>query len=128
MPPLAPIALLRCIRRVLIKAPLSEKKSMPDEAVNIRNVICSGGKPLSLFFFPTGLDPAFPLYMFSGKKGHLASTDAEFVDVIHTDGGVFGFPIALGDADFFPNGGFPAQPGCRINSLLQKNQIKRIGE
>ncbi|XP_065204848.1 pancreatic triacylglycerol lipase-like [Planococcus citri] len=74
----------------------------------------------------TGLDPAFPLYMFSGKQGHLASTDAEFVDVIHTDGGVFGFPIALGDADFFPNGGFPAQPGCRINSLLQKNQIKRI--
>lgn len=66
--------------------------------------------------------------MFSGKKGHLASTDAEFVDVIHTDGGVFGFPIALGDVDFFPNGGFPAQPGCRINSLLQKNQIKRIGE
>lgn len=64
--------------------------------------------------------------MFSGKKGHLASTDAEFVDVIHTDGGVFGFPIALGDADFFPNGGFPAQPGCRINALLQKNQIKRI--
>ncbi|KAK7600947.1 hypothetical protein V9T40_008388 [Parthenolecanium corni] len=74
----------------------------------------------------TGLDPAFPLYMFSGKGGHLTPTDAEFVDVIHTDGGVFGFPIALGDADFFPNGGFPAQPGCRINSLLQKDQIKRI--
>lgn len=66
--------------------------------------------------------------MFSGKGGHLTPTDAEFVDVIHTDGGVFGFPVALGDADFFPNGGFPAQPGCRINSLLQKDQIKRISE
>lgn len=75
-----------------------------------------------------GLDPAFPLYMFSGKRGHLAPTDADFVDVIHTDGGVFGFPIALGDVDFFPNGGFPAQPGCRINSLLQKDQIQRIGK
>lgn len=74
----------------------------------------------------TGLDPAFPIFMFSGKNGHLSSTDAEFVDVIHTDGGVFGFPIALGDADFFPNGGFPAQPGCQINSLLQKSQIGRI--
>lgn len=66
--------------------------------------------------------------MFSGKNGHLSSTDAEFVDVIHTDGGVFGFPIALGDADFFPNGGFPAQPGCQINSLLQKSQIGRISK
>ncbi|XP_050535816.1 pancreatic triacylglycerol lipase [Daktulosphaira vitifoliae] len=86
------------------------------------------GKNLRIGKLPriTGLDPAFPLYMFSGKKGHLAPTDAEFVDVIHTDAGVFGFPVPLGHADFFPNGGYPTQPGCSIRELLQTNLITRM--
>lgn len=66
--------------------------------------------------------------MWTGKKGHLTTTDAEFVDVIHTDGGVFGFPVALGHVDFFPNGGFPLQPGCDVRELLRTNLIARFGE
>lgn len=60
--------------------------------------------------------------------GHLTPSDAEFVDVIHTDGGVFGFPVALGHADFFPNGGFPLQPGCTFRELSKNNLITRISE
>jgi len=36
-----------------------------------------------------GLDPAFPLYIFQGARGHLTKGDAKFVDVIHTDGGMY---------------------------------------
>lgn len=79
-----------------------------------------------IVFSRLGLDPAFPLYMWKGKQGHLTSTDADFVDVIHTDGGIYGFPVSLGHADFFPNGGFPIQPGCRLNQLLKYNLINRI--
>ncbi|XP_063985388.1 phospholipase A1 [Diachasmimorpha longicaudata] len=60
----------------------------------------------------TGLDAAYPLYMDTGMDGHLTATDAAFVDVIHTDGGRFGFPSPIGHADFYPNGGKPLQPGC----------------
>ncbi|XP_050430197.1 pancreatic triacylglycerol lipase-like isoform X1 [Adelges cooleyi] len=86
------------------------------------------GKNLRIGKLPriTGLDPAFPLYMWTGKKGHLAPSDAEFVDVIHTDAGVFGFPVPLGHADFFPNGGFPVQPGCSIRELTETNLITRL--
>ncbi|XP_022168110.1 pancreatic triacylglycerol lipase isoform X1 [Myzus persicae] len=86
------------------------------------------GKNLKIGKLPriTGLDPAFPLYMWTGKMGHLTPSDAEFVDVIHTDGGVFGFPVALGHADFFPNGGFPLQPGCTFRELSKNNLITRI--
>lgn len=66
--------------------------------------------------------------MWTGNTGHLAPTDAEFVDVIHTDGGVFGFPVALGHVDFFPNGGIPVQPGCTIRELLEHNLIARFSE
>uniref|UniRef100_A0A336LSY7 CSON003911 protein n=1 Tax=Culicoides sonorensis TaxID=179676 RepID=A0A336LSY7_CULSO len=69
----------------------------------------------------TGLDPAFPLYMFGGETGRLSYGDAKFVDVIHTDGGVFGYPWALGHADFFPNGGTPLQPGC-VQEETSKNR------
>jgi len=60
--------------------------------------------------------------------GHLAQSDAEFVEVIHTDGGVFGFPVALGHADFFPNGGFPQQPGCSFRELLKYDLITGFGK
>ncbi|XP_046602698.1 inactive pancreatic lipase-related protein 1 isoform X2 [Neodiprion lecontei] len=66
----------------------------------------------------TGLDAAFPLYMNTGTDGHLTATDASFVDVIHTDGGIFGFPSPLGHADFYPNGGRPTQPGCTADNII----------
>ncbi|XP_031787250.1 endothelial lipase [Nasonia vitripennis] len=66
----------------------------------------------------TGLDAAYPLYMNTGAEGHLTAADAEFVDIIHTDGGVLGFPIPLGHVDFYPNGGMPPQPGCNVENVF----------
>ncbi|KAM9088201.1 lipase member I isoform 2-T2 [Megaptera novaeangliae] len=59
----------------------------------------------------TGLDPAGP--QFSGKpsKGKLDYTDANIVDVIHTDTNGLGIKEPLGHIDFYPNGG-KKQPGC----------------
>ena len=65
-----------------------------------------------------GLDPAGPGYTWNDTDRRLDLTDAEFVDIIHTnagsllEGGV-GFAESLGHADFFPNGGL-RQPGCNL--------------
>ena len=68
-----------------------------------------------------GLDPAMPLYTFHSKDQRLSPSDAAFVDIIHTDGGVLGLPFPMGHADFFPNGGVGLQPGC-VEQNLQKQQ------
>ncbi|XP_066598386.1 pancreatic triacylglycerol lipase-like [Prorops nasuta] len=61
----------------------------------------------------TGLDPAMPgFHVFANEKTRLDSTDAIFVDVIHSCGGVLGFLQPLGVADFYPNAGTAVQPGC----------------
>ncbi|KAI4457190.1 lipase [Holotrichia oblita] len=51
----------------------------------------------------TALDPALPGFK-SEKKRKLSKSAAEFVDVIHTDGGNFGNIEAVGHVDFYPNG------------------------
>lgn len=60
----------------------------------------------------TGLDPAGPLFKKWPRSVRLDRTDAEFVDVIHTDAGIFGFPRQVGHVDFWPNQGISPQPGC----------------
>ncbi|XP_037298355.1 pancreatic lipase-related protein 2 isoform X1 [Manduca sexta] len=61
----------------------------------------------------TALDPAFPAFYPDGvMMQHVTETDAEFVDVIHTDAGGYGAPVRTGTADFWPNGGKSIQPGC----------------
>lgn len=60
----------------------------------------------------TGLDVALPLFVFVDKDNRFSKGDAEVVVAIHTDGGVAGFLEAIGDVDFYPNGGVPPQPGC----------------
>ncbi|KAJ0175716.1 hypothetical protein K1T71_008875 [Dendrolimus kikuchii] len=61
----------------------------------------------------TALDPAFPAFYPDGVvMEHINAKDAEFVDVIHTDAGVYGAPVRTGSADFWPNGGKSVQPGC----------------
>ncbi|XP_067636637.1 pancreatic triacylglycerol lipase-like [Eurosta solidaginis] len=61
----------------------------------------------------TGLDPARPAFEdCSGPEQHLDPTDGEFVDVIHSCGGILGFRTPIGFVDFYPNGGGAPQPGC----------------
>jgi hypothetical protein len=51
-----------------------------------------------------------------------------FVDVIHTDGGVLGFPSRVGHADFFPNGGKSLQPGCDLMSIFVRSSFEDLSE
>ncbi|XP_040062001.1 pancreatic lipase-related protein 2-like [Ixodes scapularis] len=62
----------------------------------------------------TGLDPANALFTNSGVQ--LRPSDADFVDVIHTNrgkasSGKMGINKPCGHVDFYPNGG-SKQPGC----------------
>lgn len=66
----------------------------------------------------TGLDVARPLFTFPIRrlcKNRLCKTDAEFVDVIHTNILGFGATFPIGQADFYVNKGGPIQPGCVKN-------------
>lgn len=54
----------------------------------------------------------FVCFSSTDTQRRLCETDAEYVDVIHTDSGILGFPRSLGHADFYPNGGKAMQPGC----------------
>ncbi|KAM7159854.1 lipase member H [Macrochelys suwanniensis] len=59
----------------------------------------------------TGLDPAGPLFNGKPPEERLDPTDAQFVDVIHSDIDGLGYREALGHIDFYANGGTD-QPGC----------------
>ena len=68
-----------------------------------------------------GLDPASVGFPLESLDTRLDTTDALFVDVIHTN---LAFINATGHADFYPNGGV-RQPGCPVpdNGF---NKIKHI--
>lgn len=58
----------------------------------------------------TGLDPAYPGFSVADTDTRLDTSDAAFVDVMHTNserivGGGLSFPVAIGHVDFWPNGG-----------------------
>ncbi|KAM9034397.1 lipase member I-like [Sarcophilus harrisii] len=59
----------------------------------------------------TGLDPAGPFFSQKPPHKRLDYTDAQFVDVIHSDSNALGIKQPLGHIDFYPNGG-KTQPGC----------------
>ncbi|XP_057658000.1 uncharacterized protein LOC130894953 isoform X1 [Diorhabda carinulata] len=64
----------------------------------------------------TGLDPAGPLFESQDPRARLDQSDAEFVDVIHSNGenlilGGLGTSQPMGHVDFYPNGG-RMQKGC----------------
>ncbi|XP_018564962.1 pancreatic triacylglycerol lipase [Anoplophora glabripennis] len=61
-----------------------------------------------------GLDPAAPLVSISDKDYCLDSSDAEYVEVIHTAAGFLGLSTSLGHSDYYPNGG-KDQPGCGLD-------------
>lgn len=60
------------------------------------------------------LDPAAPFFSVENPEQRLNATDAQYVQVIHTDGGLKGIDVPIGDSDFYPNGG-RSQPGCGID-------------
>ena len=80
------------------------------------------------------------------KEEHLSKriqpSDAEFVDIIHTNGNIdqkgsikgaltepdtygLGFFEPLGHVDFYPNGGGPFQDGCKPPSQTESMQQKQ---
>lgn len=59
-----------------------------------------------------GLDPAGPLFTVENADGRIDKEDAAYVEIIHTNDFLAGFPFPIGDADFFPNGGITQ--GCPI--------------
>ncbi|XP_025155076.1 phospholipase A1 member A-like [Harpegnathos saltator] len=63
-------------------------------------------------FWLEGLDPAGPNFN-DYPELCLSSSDARFVDIIHTDQGYYGINLNRGTVDFFPNGGYRLQPGCQ---------------
>ncbi|XP_045927331.1 inactive pancreatic lipase-related protein 1-like, partial [Micropterus dolomieu] len=68
----------------------------------------------------TGLDPTEPYFQDTDASVRLDTSDANFVDVIHSDGLPFksklglGISQSVGHIDFYPNGG-ELMPGCSAN-------------
>jgi pimeloyl-ACP methyl ester carboxylesterase len=72
----------------------------------------------------TGLDPAGPHFENMPAKVRLDENDAEFVDVIHSDGtSGLGLLQQSGTVDFLPNGG-KNQPKCSATSSKTLSAIK----
>nr|CAD7443905.1 unnamed protein product [Timema bartmani] len=82
-----------------------------------RSVFCYNQYQVCTLLQPIpGLDPAQPCYNYKDRNMVLDPSDANFVDVIHTNGRLIskiglGFPQPVGHVDFYPNGGMK-QPGC----------------
>ncbi|XP_053611772.1 pancreatic triacylglycerol lipase-like [Plodia interpunctella] len=70
----------------------------------------TGGRPARV----TGLDPAGPQW--GGNSNALNTEAGQYVEAIHTDGGLLGIFDRIAHADFYPNGGRNPQPGCWIST------------
>ncbi|KAI4504108.1 hypothetical protein M0802_000579 [Mischocyttarus mexicanus] len=64
--------------------------------------------------YVVGLDPALPGFTLANSGSRISQSDANYVEVIHTNGGLLGYLRPIGDADFFPNGG-KKQAGCIVD-------------
>uniref|UniRef100_A0A1B6CJQ3 Lipase domain-containing protein n=1 Tax=Clastoptera arizonana TaxID=38151 RepID=A0A1B6CJQ3_9HEMI len=61
----------------------------------------------------TALDPVgVGFYATKERALHLDKSDADFLDVIHTDANHYGIGIPIGHVDSYANGGTRIQPGC----------------
>ncbi len=88
------------------------------------HVIGWAGRTSQAFNRITGLDPAGPCFENYNQHMRLQKTDANFVDIIHTNGYAppyrelinhYGTLIPFGTIDFYPNYGYE-QPGCHSTS------------
>ena len=77
---------------------------------------------LHFYCYSSGLDPAGPLFTNNVDAG-LTTESGRFVDVIHTDGLVFGLMNQLGHVDFYVNGG-AYQPGCYSRTFRVLGEYK----
>lgn len=59
----------------------------------------------------SALDPALPLFAGVDKENKVDSSDAHFVDILHTNALQKGKLEDSGHIDFYANGGL-TQPGC----------------
>ncbi|XP_023955086.2 pancreatic triacylglycerol lipase-like [Bicyclus anynana] len=75
----------------------------------------------------SGLDPAGPCFSHVHPDLRLKHTDAAYVDVIHTNAGIFGIRDALGHKDFYPNRG-TMQPNCMLQSCSHTRSWLLYGE
>ncbi|KAI8041251.1 lipase member H-A [Drosophila gunungcola] len=71
----------------------------------------------------TALDPT------SGEdlEHKLSQTDAQFVEVVHTNAGGVGTWKQLGHVDYYPNGG-QTQPGCSSDSCSHERSFQLLAE
>ncbi|CAK1542968.1 unnamed protein product [Leptosia nina] len=63
----------------------------------------------------TGLDPAGPCFSNVSLDSRLDPTDADYVDVIHTNAGILGLNEPVGHKDYYPNNGM-SQLGCFLST------------
>ncbi|KAL4716573.1 hypothetical protein ACJJTC_010237 [Scirpophaga incertulas] len=70
----------------------------------------------------TGLDPAGPLWQLNPNR--LTHECAQYVEVIHTDGGLQGMLTPYAHADFYPNGGTSMQPGCSDSNCSHYRSVQ----
>lgn len=77
-----------------------------------------------------GLDPALPEFKELHESERLCPSDAEYVEVIHTNCGELGFEIPIGDADYYPNYNkfFYRMPGCMTASCSHAMSFKYFAE
>ncbi|RNA22544.1 pancreatic triacylglycerol lipase [Brachionus plicatilis] len=80
--------------------------------------ICGFASKIKRIARISGMDPAGPLFVREPVDSRLDKSDADFVDVIHTDSEL-GIQKPIGHLDFYPNGG-KKQNGCilRANDLI----------
>lgn len=69
----------------------------------------------------TGLDPASRLFEGQPNEVRLDASDADFVDVLHTNAGGFGIATPSGHVDFYFNGGMD-QTACQQKSSLSSKE------
>lgn len=77
------------------------------------------------------LDPAQPSFKYNKESERLAPTDADYVEVIHTNCDDMGFLTPLGTADFYPNWGFDKigrMPGCLRSSCSHARAVEYFAE
>lgn len=89
----------------------SEQIGMVGHSLGAHIAGLAGKRTKQKVAFIIGLDPASPLFRVKKPQERLAAEDAQYVEVIHTNGKALGFFKNIGKADFYPNGG-TSQPGC----------------